>query len=51
MTNSVDTDQTALMGAIWSGFTLFAQIILSEYSGSILVSLISDNELKMPASI
>ena len=30
MANSVDPDQTALSGAVWSGFTLFAYTILSE---------------------
>ena len=28
--NSVDPDQTAPEGALWSGFTLFAYVILSE---------------------
>ena len=30
MANSVDPDQTAPLGAVWSGSTLFAQICLSE---------------------
>ena len=30
MANSVDPDQTAPLGAVWSGSTLFAQTCLSE---------------------
>ena len=30
MANSVDPDQTAPLGAVWSGSTLFAQPSLSE---------------------
>ena len=30
MANSVDPDQTAPLGAVWSGSTLFAYAILSE---------------------
>ena len=30
MTNSVDPDQTAPSGAVWSGYALFAYVILSE---------------------
>ena len=30
MTNSVDPDQTAPLGAVWSGSTLFAYAILSD---------------------
>ena len=30
MANSVDPDQTAPLGAVWSGSTLFAQNCLSE---------------------
>ena len=30
MANSVDQDQTALMGAICSGSTLFASILMSQ---------------------
>ena len=29
--NSVDPDQTAPLGPVWSGFTLFAQTCLSKY--------------------
>ena len=31
MANSVDPDQTALKGAVWSGSALFAHIYLSQY--------------------
>ena len=31
MANSADTDQTAPVGAVWSGSTMFAQTHLSEY--------------------
>ena len=34
MANSVDLDQSAL-GAVWSGFALFAQTYLSENLGSL----------------
>ena len=34
MANSVDPDQTAPVGAIWSGSALFAQACLSENLGS-----------------
>ena len=32
--NSVDPDQTAPVGAVWSGSALFAQACLSENVGS-----------------
>ena len=35
MANSVDPDQTAPLGAVWSGSTLFAQTYLSENLGSL----------------
>ena len=35
MANSVDSDQTGPLGAVWSGFTLFAQVYLSESLGSL----------------
>ena len=35
MANSVDPDQTAPLGAVWSGFALFAQTYLSENIGSL----------------
>ena len=33
--NSVDPDQTAPLGAVWSGSVLFAQAYLSENLGSL----------------
>ena len=33
MVNSEDPDQTAPLGAVWSGFTLFAQTCLSKNLG------------------
>ena len=33
--NSVDRDQTAPLGAVWSGSALFAQTYLSENLGSL----------------
>ena len=33
--NSVDPDQTAPLGAVWSGSALFAQTYLSENLGSL----------------
>ena len=35
MANSVHPDQTAPLGAVWSGSTLFAQAYLSENLGSL----------------
>ena len=35
MANSVDPDQTAPLGAVWSGSTLFAQAYLSKNLGSL----------------
>ena len=35
MPNSVDTDQTAPLGAVWSGSALLAQAYLSENLGSL----------------
>ena len=35
MANSVDLDQTASLGAVWSGSALFAQAYLSENLGSL----------------
>ena len=39
MANSVDPDQTAPKGAVWSGSALFAQAYLSENLGSLRYSL------------
>ena len=33
--NSVDPDQTAPLGAVWSGSTLFAQTCVSEHLGTL----------------
>ena len=35
MANSVDPDQTAPLGGVWSGSALFAQAYLSENLGSL----------------
>ena len=35
MANSVDPDQTAPLGAVWSGSALFVQTYLSENLGSL----------------
>ena len=35
MENSLDPDQTAPLGAVWSGSALFAQACLSENLGSL----------------
>ena len=35
MANSVDPDQTAPLGAVWSGSALFPQAYLSENLGSL----------------
>ena len=35
MANSVDPDQTAPLGAVWSGSALFAKTYLSENLGSL----------------
>ena len=35
MANNVDSDQTAPLGAVWSGSALFAQACLSENLGSL----------------
>ena len=38
MANSVDPDQTAPLGAVWSGSALLAQTYLSENLGSLMYS-------------
>ena len=35
MKNSIDPDQTAPLGAVWSGSALFAQTCLSENLGTL----------------
>ena len=37
--NSVDPDQTAPLGAVWSGSALFAQAYLSENLGTLRYSM------------
>ena len=49
MTNSVDPDQTAPSGAVWSGSALFASIIFSEILlheilGHVEISTVLDKE-------
>ena len=39
MANSVDPDQTAPLGAVWSGSALFAQVYLSENLGLLRSSI------------
>ena len=41
MANSVDPDQTAPLGAVWSGSALFAQAWLSENLGSLRYDMFS----------
>ena len=45
MANSVDPDQTAPLGAVWSGSALFAQAYLSENLGSLWYRTIATNVL------
>ena len=44
MANSVDPDQTAPVGAVWSGSALFAQAYLSENLGSLRYSKSTQTE-------
>ena len=37
--NSVDPDQTAPLGAVWSGSALFSQTCLSENLGSLRIKI------------
>ena len=46
MANSVDPDQTASLGEVWSGSALFAQACLSENLGSLLSIYLRLSELK-----
>ena len=49
MANSVDPDQTAPLGAVWSGSALFAKAYLSENLGSLRYhKLASGNDLTIP---
>ena len=43
--NSVDPDQTAPLGAVWSGSALFAQTYLSENLGYITKSSVAHSSL------
>ena len=43
MANSVDPDQTAPLGVVWSGSALFAQVYLSENLGSLRYNNNSNN--------
>ena len=43
--NSVDPDQTAPLGAVWSGSALFAQTYLSENLGSLRYNAILAHDL------
>ena len=43
--NSVDPDQTAPLGAVWSGSALFAQACLSENLGSLRYVWIVPSEI------
>ena len=43
MANSVDPDQTAPLGAVWSGSALFAQAYLSENLGSLRQAFVVRN--------
>ena len=40
LANSEDPDQTAPLGAVWSGSALFAQTYLSENLGSLLYCIL-----------
>ena len=44
--NSVDPDQTAPLGAVWSGSALFAQTYLFENLGSLGYMVKMDSELE-----
>ena len=43
--NSVDPDQTAPLGAVWSGSALFAQTSLSENLGTLRYYSVTDSHL------
>ena len=45
MANSVDPDQTAPLGAVWSGSALFAQAYLSENLGSLRYTMLPSQHL------
>ena len=45
MAYSVDPDETAPLGAVWSGSALFAKAYLSEYLGSLRYSKVMNIQL------
>ena len=47
MANSVDPDQTAPLGAVWSGSALFAQEYLSENLGSLWYKFLAVTYISM----
>ena len=47
MANSVDPDQTAPLGAVWSGSALFAQAYLSENLGSLRYLVITKGQFSL----
>ena len=51
MANSVDPDQTAPLGAVWSGPTLFAKICLSENLGPLRYSYLQIISIKLDADL
>ena len=46
MANSADPDQTAPLGAVWSGSALFAQTYLSENLGSLRIIILKPWKLE-----
>ena len=48
MANSVDPDQTAPLGAVWSGSALFAQTCLSENLGTLPYKLFWTQYIRYP---
>ena len=47
MANSVDPDQTAPLGAVWSGSALFAQAYLSENLGSLRYKILVNEKFRI----
>ena len=47
MANSVDPDQIAPLGAVWSGSALFAQAYLSENLGSLRANSVGPDQMFM----
>ena len=48
MANSVDPDQTAPLGAVWSGSALFAQAYLSENLGPLRYVTLFHSKISFP---